>query len=156
MIEKPINSPFRYAGGKFYARKIILELLPKHSVYIEPFCGGGSIFFAKQKVEKNQLNDLDKELINTYLHIQKNPIELIESLKEEKASKERHKYFKHDFNTYELNLILLYLSELNDVYNQLNPNPTLKINASLCASPSKDERPNTNFDCTLRAKLFFL
>ena len=41
-----INSPFRYAGGKFYARKLILELLPQHDDYIEPFAGGASIFFA--------------------------------------------------------------------------------------------------------------
>jgi len=37
-----INSPFRYAGGKFYARKMIVEHFPKHSTYIEPLAGGAS------------------------------------------------------------------------------------------------------------------
>lgn len=42
-----INSPFRYAGGKFYARRLILEHIPQHNRYIEPFAGGGSIFLRK-------------------------------------------------------------------------------------------------------------
>ena len=76
-----INSPFRYAGGKFYARKLILSHIPKHSVYIEPFAGGGSIFFAKPKVDINQLNDIDSDLINVYNIIKDRPNELIEFLK---------------------------------------------------------------------------
>ena len=78
--KKSINSPFRYAGGKFYARKLILECIPKHSVYIEPFVGGGSIFFAKDKVEYNILNDIDPDLINTYLIIKNRPNDLIDFL----------------------------------------------------------------------------
>ena len=114
-----INSPFRYAGGKFYARKLILSLIPEHSEYIEPFAGGGSIFFAKGKVDFNQLNDIDEELYNTFLTIRDFPDELIcfltkrpeseslilESLSPEvafgdplPAKKELHKFFKHDFN----------------------------------------------------------
>ncbi|HEY0323804.1 MAG TPA: DNA adenine methylase [Pyrinomonadaceae bacterium] len=92
-----INSPFRYAGGKFYARNLILEHIPQHSYYIEPFAGGASIFFAKQKVEDNWLNDIDKALVNTYLIIRDMPEELIEFLAGEQASKERHKYYKNEF-----------------------------------------------------------
>ena len=33
---KSINSPFRWAGGKFYARKIIEKYIPKHDFYVEP------------------------------------------------------------------------------------------------------------------------
>ena len=47
---KSINSPFRWAGGKFYARKIIEKYIPKHDFYVEPFLGGGSVFFHKNKV----------------------------------------------------------------------------------------------------------
>jgi DNA adenine methylase len=78
-----INSPIRYAGGKFYARKLILEHIPFHTTYIEPFAGGASIFFAKQKVTSNQLNDLDKELINLFSVIRDHPEELIDFLKVE-------------------------------------------------------------------------
>lgn len=93
----PINSPFRYAGGKFYARNLILEHIPQHSYYVEPFAGGASIFFAKQKVEDNWLNDIDEALVNTYLIIRDEPEELIEFLAGEQATKERHAYYKNDF-----------------------------------------------------------
>lgn len=96
-MNNAVNSPFRYAGGKFYARKLILEHVPQHASYIEPFAGGASIFFAKEKVKNNWLNDIDKNLINTFLVIRDRPEELIEKLKDEVASKERHKYFKNEF-----------------------------------------------------------
>lgn len=76
-----MNSPFRYAGGKFYARKLILEKLPSHSTYIEPFAGGASIFFCKDKSLNSQLNDIDDDLINTYQIIRDYPNDLIEMLK---------------------------------------------------------------------------
>jgi DNA adenine methylase len=92
-----LNSPFRYAGGKFYARKLILPLIPDHDVYIEPFCGGASIFFAKPKSKKNVLNDFDVQLINCFEHIRDKPEDLIRRLHGQQATKERHAYYK---NTY--------------------------------------------------------
>ncbi|MEO1253972.1 MAG: DNA adenine methylase [Bacteroidota bacterium] len=92
-----MNSPFRYAGGKFYARKLITEQIPSHQAYIEPFAGGGSIFFAKKKVKFNQLNDLDNQLINCYLIIRDQPEELIKGLEGEDATKERHHWYKNEF-----------------------------------------------------------
>ncbi|MHA1815288.1 MAG: DNA adenine methylase [Candidatus Heimdallarchaeaceae archaeon] len=92
-----INSPFRYAGGKFYARKLILEHIPPHSCYVEPMCGGASIFFAKKKVSSNILNDIDKELINCLIHIRDNPEGIADKLNGYPASKEMHSYFKHEY-----------------------------------------------------------
>ncbi|MCD4694644.1 MAG: Dam family site-specific DNA-(adenine-N6)-methyltransferase [Bacteroidales bacterium] len=88
-MRETINSPFRYAGGKFYARKLILEHIPKHSFYIEPFAGGGSIFFAKEKVDFNQLNDFDTELVNVYETIRDLPDELVHFLQKKTAAKNR-------------------------------------------------------------------
>lgn len=96
-MNKSINSPFRYAGGKFYARNLILEHIPPHSYYVEPFAGGASIFFAKSKVRNNWLNDIDKVLINTYLIIRDRSEELIEFLAGEQATKEKHTYYKNEF-----------------------------------------------------------
>ncbi len=93
---KSINSPFRWAGGKFYARKIIESYIPKHDFYVEPFLGGGSVFFHKAKVE-SWLNDLDKDLINCYKTIKNNVVELIEYLDGEQATKERHHFYKNEF-----------------------------------------------------------
>lgn len=96
-MNKPINSPFRYAGGKFYARNLIIKHIPIHTYYAEPFAGGASIFFAKDKVKDNWLNDLDDLLINTYLIIRDNPEDLINFLEGEQATKERHKFYKYEF-----------------------------------------------------------
>ncbi len=96
MIQE-INSPFRYAGGKFYARKLIIEHIPQHSCYIEPFAGGASIFFAKNKVDWNWLNDIDKDLVNCLIIIRDYPNQLIKRLREEQATKERHAYYKNEY-----------------------------------------------------------
>lgn len=117
-MKNSINSPFRYAGGKFYARKLILEHIVEHNQYIEPFCGGASIFFAKEKCENNWLNDIDNELINTLTIIRDYPNVLIDLLKRRNedesripnslvssveinepmpALKELHSFFKNEF-----------------------------------------------------------
>src|SRR3989338_7831277 len=94
---KTINSPFRYPGGKFYARKLVLEHIPKHTVYVEPLCGGSSIFFAKEKVEKNIINDKDKELVNCLIHIKDFPEKVAELVENIKPNKENHEFYKNKF-----------------------------------------------------------
>lgn len=90
-----INSPFRYPGGKFYARKLILEYLIPHTCYIEPFAGGASIFFAKKKAACNILNDIDPDLVNCYIMIRDRVEELITLLHDIPANKELHHYYKN-------------------------------------------------------------
>ena len=60
------KSPVAYYGGKANLASIILKLIPKHKTYIEPFFGGGSIFFAKPKSEGEIINDLDSRVITFY------------------------------------------------------------------------------------------
>ncbi|HAH04216.1 TPA: DNA adenine methylase [Candidatus Komeilibacteria bacterium] len=96
-MQQEINSPFRYAGGKFYARKLINEHIPEHSYYIEPFAGGASIFFAKNKVKNTWLNDIDDELINCLIMIRDYTGEFIYRIRDENATKERHSYYKNIF-----------------------------------------------------------
>ncbi len=89
-----LNSPFRYPGGKFYARKLIIDQIAKHDKYCEPFCGGASIFFAKELSNESVLNDKDAELTNCFVHIRDHVENLIDSLDGIKATKELHTYFK--------------------------------------------------------------
>ena len=91
------NSPFRYAGGKFYARKIILGVLPEHQVFCEPFAGGASVFFAKPATERSILNDLDEGLMTTFRIIRDRVEDLIAALEGVKATKKNHRYYKHEF-----------------------------------------------------------
>ena len=91
------NSPFRYAGGKFYARRLILDAIPCHKIYAEPFAGGASIFFVKDRVKINILNDLDIDLMNTLRVIRDRVEDLIKILEGIKATKKNHDYYKNYF-----------------------------------------------------------
>ena len=57
---------FTYYGGKTNLIDTILPMIPPHDIYIEPFVGGGSIFFAKQRSKMEIINDLNDNLINLY------------------------------------------------------------------------------------------
>lgn len=55
-----------WMGGKRRLAKHILPLIPDHTGYVEPFCGGAAIFFLKPPSETEVLNDLNSELVNLY------------------------------------------------------------------------------------------
>ena len=59
----------RWPGGKTRLKNKIISKIPEHKTYIEPFVGGGSVFFKKTLVEKNVINDKNKELINFYRNL---------------------------------------------------------------------------------------
>ena len=85
--------PFRYPGGKFYALNLIepYVLACPHDEYREPFFGGGSVFFNKNKARYNLLNDIDGELMTTYRVMQDPKLreKLISLVSAEIATKER-------------------------------------------------------------------
>lgn len=56
--------PLAYLGGKNRVAKQIISLIPEHTTYIEPFCGGAQIFFHKERSKVEVLNDLDEEIFN--------------------------------------------------------------------------------------------
>ena len=72
-----MKPPFSYYGGKQTLAPIILSLIPEHNTYVEPFCGGAAIFFAKKPSEIEILNDTNRELVNFY-YIVKNKFSALE------------------------------------------------------------------------------
>lgn len=44
---KPMKPPFSYYGGKQRMASKIIPYIPKHTVYVEPFCGSATILFKK-------------------------------------------------------------------------------------------------------------
>ena len=73
---KDIKTPTSYYGGKQNLVTTIIPLLPDHKTYIEPFVGGGAIFWAKPKSDVEIINDTNRELINFYEIIQNEFVEL--------------------------------------------------------------------------------
>jgi len=77
--------PFiHWVGGKKQLLPIILDklnTLPPITRYIEPFIGGGAVFFAVE-AKRYIINDMNEELINAYQCVKNYPQELILQLKE--------------------------------------------------------------------------
>lgn len=56
--------PLAYLGGKNRVAKKIIALIPEHTCYIEPFCGGAQVFFHKEPSKVELLNDLNEDIFN--------------------------------------------------------------------------------------------
>lgn len=70
---KAMSPMLSYPGGKQRIASQLLSLLPKHSVYVEPFAGGAALLFAKPRVRvtngadyREVLNDLNGDVVNFY------------------------------------------------------------------------------------------
>ena len=81
-IKPKIKTPVSYYGGKQMMLKYILPLIPKHDLYVEPFCGGAAVFWAKAPVRNEVINDLNGEVANFYKVLKsdfKNLLKLVKS-----------------------------------------------------------------------------
>ena len=83
--------PFlKWVGGKNKIASQIEAYAPKiiHENYCEPFLGGGAMFFylvQKYYFRNVVLSDISKDLIDTYVIVQKKPLDLIRILNEYKT-----------------------------------------------------------------------
>lgn len=106
MLIKPF---LKWAGGKGQLLNKIRPLYPQGlgnqiNKYIEPFIGGGAVFFdiiSSYKLDKYIINDINKELINTYKAIQQDIHSLLEYLSKitsyyKKLSTEERNLFYYD------------------------------------------------------------
>jgi len=63
-------------SGKRLATTII-RMLPPHTTYVEPFCGGAQVLFHKPPSRVEVLNDLDDEIVNFFRVCQHHHGELV-------------------------------------------------------------------------------
>ncbi|MDR0511204.1 MAG: DNA adenine methylase [Rikenellaceae bacterium] len=93
MAKNRLISPFvKWAGGKRQLLDAIVALCPpdmRYHTYVEPFIGGGALFFHLQP-DNAIINDLNSELINVYNMVKDNLTELVADLKKHKNES---KYF---------------------------------------------------------------
>jgi DNA adenine methylase len=97
-----VSPPISYYGGKQRMAQHIIPLIPKHTVYVEPFTGGGAVLFKKPypRIRSNHdyrevINDIDGHLINFYKQLRDNGEELIRRLELTPFSREEHKESKN-------------------------------------------------------------
>jgi len=73
--------PLAYIGGKNRLAKTIISLIPKHKTYVEPFFGGGQVFFHKEPSDVEIINDLSHDIVNFFRICQFHHEELLRYLK---------------------------------------------------------------------------
>ncbi|WP_241208431.1 DNA adenine methylase [Streptococcus downei] len=60
---------FKYPGGKGSEYKYLRKLFPEFDTYVEPFLGGGAVYWAT-KADNWIINDYSQELISIYRYTQ--------------------------------------------------------------------------------------
>lgn len=71
-----MRTPLTYYGGKQALSTQIVPLFPSHRIYLEPFAGGAATLFAKSRVERETLNDLDGTIMRFWRALRDRPEEL--------------------------------------------------------------------------------
>tara|TARA_R110002020_G_scaffold454500_1_gene670289 strand:- start:1337 stop:2083 length:747 start_codon:yes stop_codon:yes gene_type:complete len=82
-------------GGKSKLKQRIRAMMPKHTTYIEPFVGGGSVFFAAPADPdiKEVINDKDKDIARIYSDIKNitNPVVHLPAINKEQFNALKNK-----------------------------------------------------------------
>lgn len=71
-----MNPAFAYYGGKTGMAPRIVQMLPPHRVYIEPFAGSLAVLFAKKPVTHEIVNDIDGAIVTFFRVLRDRPDEL--------------------------------------------------------------------------------
>lgn len=98
-----MKTPITYYGGKQQLVPTILPMIPTHRVYVEPYFGGGAVFFAKKPSYLEVINDINENLMTFYYVVKHNLLfnELYEKVQETLHSealynRARRIYFRTD------------------------------------------------------------
>ncbi len=69
----PKVAPFAWVGGKSKLAARIIEEFPVHERYCEVFGGALNVFYRKPRSKLEVVNDINADLVNLHLQIQKRP-----------------------------------------------------------------------------------
>lgn len=86
-----LKTPISYYGGKQSMIKDILPLIPAHKIYVEPFFGGGAIYWAKEPVRCEVVNDVNMNIVNFYEVLKHNYFDLRKKVEATLHSRETYK-----------------------------------------------------------------
>jgi DNA adenine methylase len=93
-----MRTPITYYGGKQRIAPQIISMMPYHKIYVEPFFGGGAVFFRKPKAGIEVINDHDDRLINFYLCAQNRFSELQKLISRTLHSETMYRHTKDVWN----------------------------------------------------------
>jgi DNA adenine methylase len=102
-----MKTPISYYGGK---NRITSQIVPHimaipHTVYVEPFFGGGAVLYAKGKIDRGNshyyreaINDLNKQLITFWRVAREQPSELARWIEFTPYSQEEYREARKIYN----------------------------------------------------------
>lgn len=76
-VHRPV---LRWHGGKWRIAPWIIEQMPPHEAYVEPFGGGASVLLRKPRSRLEIYNDLDGEVVNLFAVLRSRPLDLAEAV----------------------------------------------------------------------------
>ena len=65
-----MRTVLKYPGSKWNIAPRLVELIPEHHSYVEPFFGSGAVLFNKPVSDIETINDLDHDVVNLFRCIQ--------------------------------------------------------------------------------------
>lgn len=65
-----MRTVLKYPGSKWNIASKLVELIPEHHSYVEPFFGSGAVLFNKPVSDIETINDLDHDVVNLFRCIQ--------------------------------------------------------------------------------------
>ncbi|MHC5055987.1 MAG: DNA adenine methylase [Planctomycetota bacterium] len=80
-FEKRKLTPFNQWGSSAKYAKRLVEKLPEHTRYVEPFCGAAAVLFAKERADEEVLADMDTEVVFALKYIKRLTPPRFEALK---------------------------------------------------------------------------
>lgn len=79
-----MKTPLPYYGGKQRIAKRVVELMPPHTCYVEPFAGGLAVLFEKGLPHltnshnyREVINDADESIVNFWRELQREDSDLV-------------------------------------------------------------------------------
>lgn len=90
-----MKPPVSYYGGKQQMARHLLDLVPEHDLYVEPFLGGGALFWKKEPSQHEVINDLDDNIVNFYRVLQTDFDKLAELITGTLHSRSTHQAAKY-------------------------------------------------------------
>lgn len=75
-----MKTVLKYPGAKNRLASWICSYIPPHQVYLEPYFGSGAVFFNKEPVKIETINDLDGNVVNYFKVIREHPEKLVAQL----------------------------------------------------------------------------
>lgn len=77
-MNKPTIQPvLRYPGSKWQLATKIVSYLPKHSLYLEPYCGSADVFLNKAPSDHEIINDINGNIVNLFRMVRTRSDELL-------------------------------------------------------------------------------